>query len=57
VIIGAIAELAGLSVLHLDKDFELITGPPVERLQILIPVSPAVRTSRAETTSSEVMTS
>ncbi len=35
-IIAATAELAGLSVLHLDKDFELIadlTGQPVERLR------------------------
>ena len=35
VIIAATAELAGLTVLHLDKDFELIaeiTGQPVERL-------------------------
>ena len=34
-IIAATAELAGLTVLHLDKDFELIaqiTGQPVERL-------------------------
>lgn len=34
-IIAAIAELAGLIVLHLDKDFELIakiTGQPTERL-------------------------
>jgi predicted nucleic acid-binding protein len=34
-IIAAAAELAGLTVLHLDKDFELIadlTGQPVERL-------------------------
>jgi predicted nucleic acid-binding protein len=34
-IIAAIAELAGLTVLHLDKDFEIIaeiTGQPVERL-------------------------
>jgi predicted nucleic acid-binding protein len=34
-IIAAIAELAGLIVLHLDKDFEIIadiTGQPVERL-------------------------
>jgi predicted nucleic acid-binding protein len=33
--IAAAAELAGLTVLHLDKDFELIadvTGQPVERL-------------------------
>jgi predicted nucleic acid-binding protein len=35
-IIAAIAELAGLTVLHLDKDFEIIaeiTGQPVERLR------------------------
>jgi predicted nucleic acid-binding protein len=34
-IIAATAELAGLTVLHLDKDFEIIaavTGQPVERL-------------------------
>jgi predicted nucleic acid-binding protein len=34
-IIAATAELAGLTVLHLDKDFELITkvtGQAVERL-------------------------
>jgi predicted nucleic acid-binding protein len=34
-IIAAIAELAGLTVLHLDKDFEIIadiTGQPVEGL-------------------------
>ena len=34
-IIAATAELAGLTVLHLDKDFDLIaqiTGQPVERL-------------------------
>jgi len=34
-LIAATAELAGLTVLHLDKDFELIeaiTGQPVERL-------------------------
>ena len=34
-LIAAIAELAGLTVLHLDKDFELIaqiTGQPTERL-------------------------
>ena len=34
-IVAAIAELAGLIVLHVDKDFELIaavTGQPVERL-------------------------
>ena len=36
-IIAATAELAGLTVLHLDKDFEVIaavTGRPVERLSI-----------------------
>ena len=36
-IIAATAELAGLTVLHLDKDFEVIadlTGQPVERLAI-----------------------
>ncbi len=36
-LIAAAAELAGLTVLHLDKDFELIaevTGQPVERLQL-----------------------
>ncbi|MFP4511993.1 MAG: PIN domain nuclease [Acidimicrobiales bacterium] len=36
-IIAATAELAGLTVLHLDKDFHLIadmTGQPVERLEI-----------------------
>lgn len=36
-IIAAAAELAGLTVLHLDKDFELIagvTGQPTERLQV-----------------------
>jgi predicted nucleic acid-binding protein len=34
-IIGATAELAGLTVLHLDKDFDIIaqiTGQPMERL-------------------------
>ena len=34
-IIAATAELAGLTVLHLDKDFDLIatvTGQPIERL-------------------------
>lgn len=33
--IAAIGELAGYTVLHLDKDFELIaqvTGQPIERL-------------------------
>lgn len=36
-LIGATAELAELTVLHLDKDFDLIaeiTGQPVERLDI-----------------------
>ena len=36
-VIAAAAELAGLTVLHVDKDFELIagiTGQPAERLQI-----------------------
>lgn len=36
-LVAATAELAGLTVLHLDKDFELIsqvTGQPDERLQI-----------------------
>lgn len=36
-LIAAVAELAGLTVLHLDKDFELIadiTGQPVERLPL-----------------------
>src|SRR5262249_18253656 len=36
-IIAATAELAGLTVLHLDKDFEIIadiTGQPVERLNV-----------------------
>ena len=36
-LLGATAELASLTVLHLDKDFELIaelTGQPVERIDI-----------------------
>jgi len=36
-IIAAAAELAGLTILHLDKDFDLIadvTGQPVERLRV-----------------------
>jgi predicted nucleic acid-binding protein len=36
-LVAAVAELAGLTVLHLDKDFELIaelTGQPVERLTL-----------------------
>ena len=37
VLIASTAELAGLTVPHLDKDFELIagiTGQPTERLQV-----------------------
>jgi predicted nucleic acid-binding protein len=36
-IIAATAELAGLTVLHVDKDFEVIaeiTGQPVDRLGV-----------------------
>ena len=36
-LIAAVAELAGLIVLHFDKDFDLIarvTGQPVERLRL-----------------------
>jgi predicted nucleic acid-binding protein len=36
-LIAATAELAGLAILHLDKDFELIaeaTGQPAERLRV-----------------------
>jgi predicted nucleic acid-binding protein len=36
-LIAAAAELAGLTILHLDKDFELIaalTGQPAERLRV-----------------------
>lgn len=36
-LIAAAAELAGLTVLHMDKDFDLIasiTGQPVERLRL-----------------------
>ena len=36
-LIAAVAELAGLTVLHVDKDFDLIaevTGQPVERLRL-----------------------
>lgn len=36
-IVAATAELAGLTVLHLDNDFEIIasiTGQPVERLTV-----------------------
>lgn len=37
VLIAAVAEQAGLTVLHLDKDYDLIaevTGQPVERLRV-----------------------
>lgn len=37
-LVAATAELADLTVLHLDKDFELIaelTGQPVERLRVI----------------------
>ena len=36
-IIAATAELSGLTVLHVDKDFEVIakiTGQPLERLRV-----------------------
>ena len=36
-IVAATAELAGLTILHLDKDFEIIatiTGQPLERLNV-----------------------
>ncbi len=36
-LVAATAELAGLSVLHLDKDFELIaevTGQPLQHLEV-----------------------
>ena len=41
-IVAATAELAGLTVLHLDKDFDLIaeiTGQPMERLNMTRPRS------------------
>jgi predicted nucleic acid-binding protein len=37
ILVAAAAERAGLAVLHVDKDFELIaevTGQPVERLRL-----------------------
>ncbi len=40
-LLAASAELAGLTILHIDKDFELIaeiTGQPVERLTIEPPL-------------------
>jgi predicted nucleic acid-binding protein len=47
-LIAATAELADLTVLHLDKDFELIaelTGQPMERLDVgdVDPLPPATR--------------
>src|SRR5262244_1701363 len=45
-IIAATAELAGLTVLHVDKDFDVIaqiTGQPLERLN----ASPAARAARS----------
>jgi predicted nucleic acid-binding protein len=39
-LIAACAELAGATVLHVDKDFDLIaqvTGQPVETLEVLTP--------------------
>lgn len=44
-LVAAAAELAGLTVLHVDKDFDLIsevTGQPVERLR-LSPAAPPRR--------------
>ena len=40
-IVAATAELVGLTVLHVDKDFELIadiTSQPLERLNLTVPV-------------------
>ncbi len=37
IVIAATAELTGLTVLHVDKDFEIIagiTGQPLERLNV-----------------------
>ena len=50
-IIAATAELAGLTVLHLDKDFDLIaelTGQPMERLTEPPPPVPDNNTGHAE---------
>ena len=50
-IIAATAELAGLTVLHLDKDFDLIpeiTGQPMERLNIRPPAVMDNDAGRAE---------
>ncbi|WP_411283067.1 PIN domain nuclease [Lapillicoccus sp.] len=43
-IVAATAELAGLTVLHLDQDFDLIaeiTGQPTERLNHRLGIAPA----------------
>ena len=50
-IIAATAELAGLAVLHLDKDFDLIaelTGQPMERLNEPPPPVPDNNAGQAE---------
>jgi hypothetical protein len=50
-IIAATAELAGLAVLHLDKDFDLIaelTGQPMERLTEPPPPGPDNHAGQAE---------
>ncbi len=50
-IIAATAELAGLTVLHLDKDFDLIaviTGQPMERLNVSPPAAMDSDASQAE---------
>ena len=51
-IIAATAELAGLTVLHLDKDFDLIaeiTGQPMERLNMHGTTVPDNGTDETET--------
>jgi predicted nucleic acid-binding protein len=51
-IIAATAELAGLTVLHLDKDFDLIgeiTGQPMERLNMHQTTVPDNGTDETET--------
>jgi predicted nucleic acid-binding protein len=38
--VAATADVVGLTLLHVDKDFELIasvTGQPVERLEVPLP--------------------
>jgi predicted nucleic acid-binding protein len=50
-IIAATAELAGLTVLHLDKDFDLIaeiTGQPMERLSMPPPAATDDNAGHAE---------